>query len=411
MSGVFVMTLRVAWRSLRRNGLRSTLTMLGIVFGVAAVIAMVAISQGADALIQARIQSLGTNLIYVRPSYTVSRGARSAAGTAASLRLSDVRAIVRDCPSVVAGTAVKRRRMQVVAGRENWNTDVQGVGPDYLGVRAWPLRMGRFFTRHEHRTAARVCILGRTVADNLFGLGHDPLGATIRVRDMPCRVVGVLAVKGQTGWGTDQDDTLLVPFATADRKLIGGEMLGIVDYVMASARSPASMAQAEDEIRDLLRARHNRRAGHADDFRVRNMQDIAEASASASHVMTLLLASVASVALLVGGIGIMNILLVSVTERTREIGLRMAVGAKRHHILLQFLVESATLSLAGGLLGVLLGVVSAHVVAAVSGWPSLLSPPTIVGAFVFSGLVGIFFGYYPAHTASRLDPIAALRHE
>lgn len=411
MLSVFVMTLRVALRSLQRNSLRSTLTMLGIVFGVAAVIAMVAISEGADAFIQARIQSLGTNIIFVRPGYTVSRGARSAAGARASLRRADARAIVRDCPSITAATAVKRRRLQVVAGRENWNTDVQGVGLDYLDVRGWSLSAGRFFTRHEDHTAARVCVLGQTVADNLFGSGQSPLGATLRVRDMPCRVIGVLSVKGQTGWGTDQDDTLIVPFATAERKLIGTEMLGVVDYIIASASRAERMAQAEDEIRDLLRARRGLRGDHADDFRVRNMQDIAEASANASHVMTLLLASVASVALLVGGIGIMNILLVSVTERTREIGIRMAVGAKRHHILLQFLVEAATLSLLGGLVGILLGVASAHVVAALANWPSLLSPLAIIGSFGFSGLIGIFFGYYPAHKASRLDPIEALHHE
>ncbi len=408
---VFLMTLRVAFRSLRRNPLRSTLTMLGIVFGVAAVIAMVAISQGADAFIQDRIQSLGTNIVVVRPGSTVMRGARSGDGSAASLTVSDARAIARECPSVAAVTYIKRRKMQVIAGRENWSTDVQGVNVDYPYVRAWPLAEGRFFTPQEERTAARVCVLGATVVQNLFALGQSPIGASIRIQDMPCRIIGILSTKGQTGWGSDQDDTIIVPFSTAERKLIGAEILGVVDYIMVSARSATQTTETEDEIRSLIRARHHLRPKQDDDFRVRNLQEIADASASASQVMTILLASVASIALLVGGIGIMNILLVSVTERTREIGIRMAVGAKAKHILLQFLVESATLSLLGGVFGILLGVASAQLVASVAHWPSLLSPVTIVGSFVFSGIVGILFGYYPAYKASRLDPIEALRYE
>ena len=408
---LFLMTIRVAFRSLRRNTLRSTLTMLGIVFGVAAVIAMVAISQGADAFIQDRIQSLGTNVVVVRPGSTVTRGARSGAGSAASLSLLDARAIARECPSVVAVTAIKRRKLQAVAGRENWSTDVQGVSADYLRVRAWSLADGRFFTPQEEQTAARVCVLGQTAANNLFALGQNPLDATIRLQNMPCRVIGVLAMKGQTGWGSDQDDTIILPFSTAERKLIGAEILGVVDYIMVSARSAAQTVDAEEEIRSLLRARHRLSSDDENDFRVRNLQDIADASASASQVMTTLLASVASIALLVGGIGIMNILLVSVTERTREIGVRMAVGAKARHILLQFLVESATLSLLGGVFGIVLGVACAQLVASVANWPSLLSLPAIIGSFVFSGLVGILFGYYPAYKASRLDPIEALRYE
>ncbi len=408
---VFLMTLRVAFRSLQRNTLRSTLTMLGIVFGVAAVIAMVAISQGANAFIQDRIQSLGTNIVVVRPGSTVVRGARSGDGSAASLTVSDARAIARECPSVAAVTYIKRRKMQVVAGRENWSTDVQGVNVDYPYVRAWPLAEGHFFTPQEERTAARVCVLGATVVQNLFALGQSPIGASIRIQEMPCRVIGLLSTKGQTAWGSDQDDTIIVPFSTAERKLIGAEILGVVDYIMVSARSATQTTETEDEIRSLIRARHHLRAKQDDDFRVRNLQDIADASASASQVMTILLASVASIALLVGGIGIMNILLVSVTERTREIGIRMAVGAKARHILLQFLVESATLSLLGGVFGIILGVASAQFVASVANWPSLLSPTAIVGSFVFSGVVGVLFGYYPAYKASRLDPIEALRYE
>ncbi|MGH7965403.1 MAG: ABC transporter permease [Candidatus Binatia bacterium] len=404
------LTLRVALRSLRRNKLRSALTMLGIIFGVSAIIAVVAISQGANAFIQAQINSLGTNIVLVMPGYYTSSGARSAYGGAPTLTVADALAIARECPSVAAVTYIKRQNMQIVAGGQNWNTTIQGVSSDYLQVRDWSLTAGRFFTRQEEETAARVCLLGQTAVRNLFAPGQDPLGAMIRVQNVPCRVIGLLTAKGQTGWGQDQDDTVIVPFSTAERKLIGAPILGVANLVMTSARDGQTV-QAEQEIAALLRVRHRTPDGQEDDFNVRNMQDIADASASASRVMMTLLASVASVALLVGGIGIMNILLVSVTERTREIGVRMAVGAKTHHILFQFLVESMTLSMVGGLLGVAVGVGIAQLIAYLAQWPSLLSPAAMVGSFLFSGLVGMIFGYYPAYKASRLDPIEALRYE
>jgi putative ABC transport system permease protein len=405
------MTLVLAVRSLLRNKLRSALTMLGVIFGVGAVIAMVAISQGADAHIQAQINSLGTNVLVVRPGSSMSFGVRYGYGTTPALTVADAVAIGKECPSVAAVSYLKRQTMQVVAGSQNWSTTIQGVNLDYLQVRDWPVSAGRFFTRQEEDTAARVCLLGDTTAKNLFPPGQNPIDALIRINNVPFRVIGVLVAKGQTGWGQDQDDTVLIPFSTAERKLIGSEILGVVDVIMVSAHRAGLTVRAEQEIQQLLRQRHRIQEGQEDDFNVRNMQDIAEASASASQVMTTLLASVASIALLVGGIGIMNILLVSVTERTREIGIRMAVGAKARHILLQFLAEAATLSLVGGLLGVVVGVGSTWLIASLAHWPSLLSPAAMVGSLVFSAVVGIVFGYYPAYKASRLDPIEALRYE
>jgi len=408
---LFFMAIRAAWRALKRNKLRSALTMLGIICGVGAVVAMVAVSRGADATIQKRIGSLGSNLLMVFPGSTTSSGVRSGHGGAATLTVADARAIQKECPSVAAVTPIRRQNMQVIAGNRNWKTRVQGVGIDYLRVRDWPLVSGRFFTRREEQVAAKVCVIGQTVADDLFGPGQDPVGVTIRIQNVPLRILGLLAPKGRTGWGHDQDDTVIVPFTTAERKLMGSEILGKVGYIFVSAHSPAQVAQAEEEVRTLLRARHRIPTGREDDFTVRNLLDIAAASAGANQVMTNLLASTASIALLVGGIGIMNILLVSVAERTREIGLRMAVGAKARHILWQFLIESTVLSLVGGVIGIGLGIVSARLITYFAGWPVLLSPAAMAGAFLFSGAVGIFFGYYPAYKASHLDPIEALRYE
>jgi putative ABC transport system permease protein len=312
---------------------------------------------------------------------------------------------------VAAATSLKRQIMQVVAGGQNWNTMIQGVGPDYFTVRDWPLAAGRTFTRQEELTGARVALLGETAARNLFPGGQDPVGTTIRIQNVPLQVIGLLSTKGQTGWGQDQDDTVVVPFATAERRLIGTDILGVVNLILVSARDASLTANAEEEVRTLLRTRHRLQAQQEDDFTVRRLQEIADASAGASQVMTILLASVASIALVVGGIGVMNILLVSVTERTREIGVRMAVGAKTRHILLQFLVEAMILSMAGGLLGIVLGIGSARAVAYFAHWPSLVSTTAVIGSFLFSGVVGIIFGYYPAYKASRLDPIEALRYE
>jgi putative ABC transport system permease protein len=408
---VLRMTLRVALRALRRHKLRSALTMLGIVIGVGAVIAMVSIGEGADAAVQAQIQALGRNLMMVIPGATTRAGVRSGWGGVSTLTVADARAIASECPSVASVAWVKRSIAQVIYAERNWSTQVQGVPPSYASVREWQLSAGEFFTQRDEDSAARVAVLGQTVVDQLFGPGEDPIGAVIRVKDVPFRVIGVLRKLGQTSFGHDQDDVLIMPFSTAERRVLGTQILGSVDMIFGRATEAAAVDAATEEIALLLRARHRIQPDEDDDFTVRNLNEMALASQEASRVMTMLLASVASISLLVGGIGIMNILLVSVTERTREIGIRMAVGAKARHILLQFLVEATALSIAGGVAGALLGIGAARAVSALAGWPTLISPAAVVVGVAFSAVVGIFFGFYPARRAARLDPIAALRYE
>jgi putative ABC transport system permease protein len=306
---------------------------------------------------------------------------------------------------------VKRQLVQVVYANANWSTSAQGVTRSYPSVRDWTIASGRFFDEREEAGARPVAVLGQTVVGNLFAAGEDPLGATIRVKNVPFEVIGVLQVKGQTSWGQDQDDVILMPFSTAERRVLGTQILGTVDMVYASSARAEDIPAAEHQIRALLHERHRIQPSQDDDFTVRNLSDVAEASRMASRVMTNLLLSVASISLLVGGIGIMNIMLVSVTERTREIGVRMAVGARTHHILVQFLVEAVVVSTVGGLAGVLLGLAGTDLVARVAEWPTLVSPTAVAIAFSFSAAVGVLFGFYPAHRASRLDPIAALRAE
>jgi ABC-type antimicrobial peptide transport system permease subunit len=410
-----VKLLRLSWiaalSALRRNKLRSVLTMLGVIIGVAAVIAMVSIGQGASAAVQEQIRSLGTNLLMVVPGATTSAGVRSGWGGVSTLTVADARAIERECDAVSGVTYLRRQVVQVVHAEQNWSTVLQGSNASFPLVRDWEVVRGTFFGEREDEAAARVAVLGQTVVDQLFGPGQDPIGATIRVRNVPLQVIGVLERKGQTAWGQDQDDLIVVPFSTAERRILGSQFPGMVDMIFASARSVAEMGTAAEEIRRLLRERHRIPAGEEDDFTVRNLEDMARASETASRTMTNLLFAVASISLVVGGIGIMNILLVSVTERTREIGIRMAVGAKPRHILVQFLVEAVLLSGAGGLIGALLGIAASLAIARLAGWPTLLSPLAVVGGFSFSAAVGVFFGYYPAWKASRLDPIAALRYE
>jgi putative ABC transport system permease protein len=408
---LFRMTLITALRALRRNKLRSALTMLGIIIGVAAVIAMVSIGQGADAAVQQQIRSLGTDLIMVVPGATTAAGVRSGWGGVSNLTASDAQAIEKECASVAAVTWFRRQVIQVVYGDQNWSTVVQGTTPAFVKVRDWPVSSGAFHTQRDEETANRVAVLGQTVVDKLFGAGQDPIGATIRIKNVPFSVIGVLEAKGQTSWGQDQDDMVIIPFTTAERRVLGSEFVGKVDMIHVNAASSGQLTEAGEEISQLLRQRHRIQAGEEDDFTVRNLNDMAKASQSATQVMTSLLLSVASISLLVGGIGIMNILLVSVTERTREIGIRMAVGAKGYHILLQFLVEAVTLSMVGGLAGVGLGVGAATLISHFAGWATLYSPTTVAGAFLFSGAVGVFFGFYPARMAARLDPITALRYE
>jgi putative ABC transport system permease protein len=405
------MTMRTAWQALARNLLRSLLTMLGVVIGVAAVIAMVSVGQGADASVQAQIANLGTNIIMVVPGATTASGVRSGWGGASTLTVGDAKAIEKECASVAAVAWVKREIAQVSYGNQNWSTAIQGSPPSFPTVRDWPVAAGRFFAASEEESGAKVAVLGRTVVEQLFAPGEDPLGVTIRVRSVPFRVIGVLGRKGQTSWGQDQDDLVIVPFRTAERRVLGTSFLGTVSMILVSAASAGEAAAAEEEVHRVLAARHRTAPGEEEDFTIRSMAEMFATSVEASRVMTRLLAAIASISLLVGGIGIMNILLVSVTERTREIGVRLAVGAKARHILLQFLVEAMVLSTAGGVLGTLLGVGVAALIGQLAGWPILVSPPAIALALVFSCTVGLLFGVYPARRAARLDPIAALRHE
>jgi len=405
------MALVTALRALRRNKLRSVLTMLGIIIGVGAVITMVSIGRGADAAVQQQIQSLGNNLLMVIPGATTVNGVRSGWGAASTLTTADAAAIGKECPAVAEVSYIKRQLVQVVYGNQNWSTSAQGATPSYESIRDWHLREGRFFDEREDGSAAPVAVLGQTVVDHLFAPGEDPIGATIRVKNVPFEVIGVLVSKGQTGWGQDQDDVVIIPFSTAERRVLGTQILGTVDMIFVSTATAADLPDAQTQIRALLRERHRVQPAQDEDFTIRDLSEIADASRMASQVMTNLLLSVASISLLVGGIGIMNIMLVSVTERTREIGIRMAVGARTGHILIQFLVEAIVVSTVGGATGVLLGVIGTKLIARLAEWPTLLSAPAIALAFSFSAAVGIVFGFYPARRASRLDPITALRTE
>jgi putative ABC transport system permease protein len=405
------LTLVTALRALRRNKLRSALTILGIVIGVAAVIAMVGVGRGATRRVTDFIGSLGDNLLFVVPGTTTWSGARSGWGGRTNLTRGDAEAILRECPSVRDVTWERREVAQVVYGSENWSTVVRGTTPSYEQVAKVALQSGAFFDERDLRSGARVAVLGTTVVDQVFGPGQDPLGAVVRIKDVPFSVVGVLARKGQSGWGHDQDDVVLVPFTTSERRLSRSPFAGRVETILVSARSQALAATAAEEIEALLRERHRLRDDQDSDFTVRNLQEVAETAQSVMGVMTTVLLAVSSISLLVGGIGIMNILLVSVTERTREIGIRMAVGAKSRHILLQFLVESMVLSVIGGVFGIALGIGATIAVSRFAGWAPLHSPDVVLGAVLFSAAVGVFFGFYPARQASRLDPIAALRFE
>ncbi|HTW92959.1 MAG TPA: ABC transporter permease [bacterium] len=399
----FGMTLRIALRALQVHKLRSLLTMLGIIIGVGAVVAMVSVGQGATAQIKQRIASLGANVLYVFPGSFNAGGVRGGAGsTVATLTLDDAAAIAQNCPDVVAVAPIVRRGAQAVYSNQNWFTQINGTTPDYLTVRSWDIADGAMFTSADGDAATKVCVLGKTVADNLFP-DEEPVGAVIRVNNVPFTVVGVLAVKG-----SDQDDIILIPVTTAMRRLTGQTF---INQLMVSAASQKTADAAQNEVTDQLRARHNIRTGQDDDFTVRNVADVASAVQQSSSILTLLLASIASVSLLVGGIGIMNIMLVSVTERTREIGIRMAVGAKARDVLLQFLVEAVVTSLLGGIIGILFGLGVSQLLGLIAKWNTPIVPGAIVLAFCFSAVVGIFFGYYPARRAANLDPIEALRYE
>ena len=398
---------QLGFSALARNRMRAALTVLGIVIGVAAVIATLAIGQGARAAVQAQIRTMGANTISVIPGTVTSGGARGGMGGITTMTSEDADAIARECPSVTAVAPGVRSFAQVVYGNQNWSTSVQGTTPDFLIIRQWPVERGVGLTDSDVRGGAKVCVLGANVALELFG-ESDPVGQMVRIKDIPFRVAGVLSVKGGSGWGGDNDDTVLVPITTAQRKLSN---ITHVHWISVAAMSEKQVDMAVEQISELLRQRHRIRPGENDDFFIRTQAEAASTAEETSKVMTLLLASIAAVSLLVGGIGIMNIMLVSVTERTREIGVRRAVGASRLDIMMQFLVESAFLSLAGGALGVLVGVLCARLISQFARWPTMIQAEAVFLAFGFSTLVGLFFGFYPARRAATLDPIEALRYE
>ncbi len=404
-------TLRVAVRALWRNKTRSFLTTLGIIIGVAAVIAMVAIGEGARANVDKTFQAMGTNLLIVLPGSSQTSGARGGFGSQASLTWDDLKAIGTEIPSVQYAVPVETSQVQIRSEEANWSTRLSGSWPDYFAIRSWKMAKGQAYTMSDVEAGNKVVILGQTVVDKLFGTNADPIGQTVRIGNVPFLVVGVAEKKGQSPMGQDYDDTAFCPVSTYQAKIQGGLGKYVNGILYIGAVSEDATARAQRDITSLLRDRHRLAPGADDDFDIRNLSEIAAAREEGSRTLTALLASVALVSLLVGGIGIMNIMLVSVTERTREIGLRMAIGARPRDILTQFLIEALTLAVAGGMLGVLAGLAIAQRLASQFNWPMLLHPEVIVFSVGFSGLVGIVFGLYPASKAARLDPIDALRYE
>jgi putative ABC transport system permease protein len=409
---MIVEPMRDALRALRVNVLRSVLTTLGIIIGVAAVIVMVSVGTGAEAKVAELINSLGSNLIYVSPGTTTAGGIRLGTGSLPTTTEDDAEAIQREILEAQIVACTVRGAGQVVFGNLNWSTVIYGVTPDYFEAREWEIENGRGFTPEDNKGSAKVVILGQTVSDNLFP-GQDPVGQVIRTTRVPAEVIGVLKAKGQSLGGQDLDDVVFVPLSTARKKILGGRSRSgrLVGAIVIKAQSPELVATVENQTRELLRQRHRLRPGQDDDFSIRNLAQVLETQAESSRAMALLLAAVASVSLMVGGIGIMNIMLVSVTERTREIGLRMAVGARSRDILAQFLTEAVALSMIGGAVGIMLGIAGSVAFTAFGKWPAIVKPGSVLLAFSVSAAVGIFFGFYPARKASRLDPIEALRRE
>jgi putative ABC transport system permease protein len=396
-----------AFRALQRNKMRSFLTMLGIIIGVGAVIAMLAIGQGAEFSVKETIAALGTNVLMVYPGAQQQGGVRTAAGSAVTLTEEDALAIARECPAVRYVSPGSGAGGQIIAGNLNWSTGIQGVGTDYLEIRQWAVEYGEYFTDQDVKAAAKVCVLGKTVADNLFP-ETSAVEQTIRIRNVPFKVVGVLKKKGQNASGQDQDDLILAPYTTVIRRLSHWPNLR---SILLSANSLNEMPTAQKQVTEVLRMRHKIQPYDPDDFTVRNQTDLAATATATTEILTILLASIASVSLLVGGIGIMNIMLVSVTERTREIGIRMSIGARSRDILTQFLIEALVLSLLGGITGIIFGTVGSSVISKIAKWPTIITPFSVFLSFGFSIAIGIFFGFYPARKAAMLNPIDALRYE
>ena len=407
----FLAGIHIALNALRVNKMRSSLTMLGIIIGVAAVIAMVAIGSGAQARIQQQIASIGSNVIMVLSGSITSSGIRMGTGNAQTLSEDDAKAFARECPAVAAASPAVRGGQQVVYGNSNWATQILGTTPDYLPIRELVIDQGQTFTNADVDSAAKVALLGKTVVDNLFS-GEDPIGQIVRIKSVPFTVVGTLVPKGQSPSGQDQDDVILMPVSTAKKKILGISQAnaGAVGTIVVQAND-GQIVEAQEQMTSLLRQRHRIQPNSDDDFSIRNMQEVFEAQEASAQVMSILLAAIASVSLIVGGIGIMNIMLVSVTERTKEIGLRQAVGAKTRDILAQFLVESVALSLAGGVIGIVVGVATSFLISYFAGWSTVVNPSSIGMAFLFSIAVGVSFGYYPARKAALMNPIEALHYE
>jgi putative ABC transport system permease protein len=402
--------IRIALRALRRNKLRAFLTMLGIIIGVGAVIAMVAIGQGSKKSIQDQLSSMGSNMITIRPNsnQTPGGGARLDVSTVQTLTLDDIKAIQNQAQYINAVSPAVQGRGQAINAAMNWPTTMQGVSPDFLTIRNWPLKEGVSFTDEDVNGAAKVCLIGQTVVDNIFDPGDDPVGKTIRFNKIPFKIIGVLAGKGENAFGQDQDDILLAPYTTVQKRLLA---IPYIQTIYASALNSQSSEAATQELSQVLRASHKLTNSEQDDFTVRTQAELINTFSSTSQLLTVLLAAIAGISLLVGGIGIMNIMYVSVTERTKEIGLRMSIGAKGIDILMQFLIEAIVISITGGILGVALGLLASKLITVFLSWPTLVSESSIILSFVVCAITGIFFGYYPAQKASRLDPIEALRYE
>ena len=400
--------LKAAYRSLSKNKMRTFLTMLGIIIGVASVIAMLAIGQGSKESIQKQIANLGTNLLTIWPSAGSSGGVRMEAGSSVRLTLDDYKAVATRCPSIMYSTPTVRTSGQLIAGAQNWRASVWGVYPDYFSIRNLVIESGAVWSSNDDRVGAKICIIGHTVSTNLFGEDTDPVGRMLRINNIPFKVVGIFEAKGQNAFGQDQDDIVIAPFSTVQGRMLSNTW---INSIMVSARTEQLIPEATDEITEVLKERHRLGPAEDPDFTIRSQSDIASTATATSGILTVLLATIASIALLVGGIGIMNIMLVSVTERTREIGIRMSVGARGRDVLLQFLIEALMISLIGGILGIGLGILASNIIMNVMEWPITITVQSIILSFVFSTAIGIFFGWYPARKASNLNPIDALRYE